>query len=375
MEYPSRNPMSIVAAVMPAPRVPVELREFAEPALHPDPRCCARTIRRSAAPTCTCGTAGSRACRIRSFPATSRSASPTRCAATSRGVDGRRVGEGDRVVFFDVHRTCGRCRACTVHAHADAVRGAPRLRHHRLGGRRPVRRLGAGDLSRAGRRRSRGCPTRCRSRLHRRRLRPADRGPRRSSAPRSRSATRCVVQGTGAVGLSAIALARLAGAAQVIAIGAPADRLALARAMGADVGDRHARDDRRPSGSTGVRDADRRRWAPTSSIEAGGIGARRRGRARSGARRRPLRHRRPLHRRRAERDQRAPADQPQAPGDPRLLGQRGRPLRARAAHARAPPRAMPWRAIGARTYALAELNEALADAEAMRLPKALVKPN
>src|SRR5215218_7347611 len=31
------------------------------------------------------------------------------------GIDGERLREGDRVVFFDVHRTCGRCRACTVH--------------------------------------------------------------------------------------------------------------------------------------------------------------------------------------------------------------------------------------------------------------------
>jgi L-iditol 2-dehydrogenase len=37
--------------------------------------------------------------------------------------------------------------------------------------------------------------------------------------------------------------------------------------------------------------------------------------------------------------------------------------------------AIPWRSIGATTYALSELNQALADAEAMRLPKALVKPN
>jgi hypothetical protein len=36
---------------------------------------------------------------------------------------------------------------------------------------------------------------------------------------------------------------------------------------------------------------------------------------------------------------------------------------------------VPWRAIGARTYTLSELNQALADAEAMRLPKALVKPH
>ena len=35
---------------------------------------------------------------------------------------------------------------------------------------------------------------------------------------------------------------------------------------------------------------------------------------------------------------------------------------------------VPWRDIGARTYPLNALNEALADAEAMRLPKALVDP-
>jgi L-iditol 2-dehydrogenase len=35
---------------------------------------------------------------------------------------------------------------------------------------------------------------------------------------------------------------------------------------------------------------------------------------------------------------------------------------------------VPWREIGARTYPLASLNEALADAESMRIPKALVNP-
>ena len=35
---------------------------------------------------------------------------------------------------------------------------------------------------------------------------------------------------------------------------------------------------------------------------------------------------------------------------------------------------VPWRAIGARVYPLTRLNEALADAEAMRLPKAVVDP-
>jgi L-iditol 2-dehydrogenase len=35
---------------------------------------------------------------------------------------------------------------------------------------------------------------------------------------------------------------------------------------------------------------------------------------------------------------------------------------------------VPWRDIGARTYGLDELNQALADAEALRIPKALVDP-
>jgi L-iditol 2-dehydrogenase len=37
-------------------------------------------------------------------------------------------------------------------------------------------------------------------------------------------------------------------------------------------------------------------------------------------------------------------------------------------------RHIPWRAIGGRVYPLSRLNEALADAEAMRLPKAVVDP-
>lgn len=43
-----------------------------------------------------------------------------------------------------------------------------------------------------------------------------------------------LVQGTGPVGLAAIAFARLRGAGAIVAIGAPADRLALARTFGAD---------------------------------------------------------------------------------------------------------------------------------------------
>jgi L-iditol 2-dehydrogenase len=44
-----------------------------------------------------------------------------------------------------------------------------------------------------------------------------------------------VVQGVGAIGLLTLGLAKLAGASRVIAVGAPAERLELARVFGADV--------------------------------------------------------------------------------------------------------------------------------------------
>ena len=150
------------------------------------------------------------------------------------GIDGSRLREGDRAVFFDVHRTCGRCRACTVHrtptrcsarrvygitdSASDglfggwsqfvylepgvAIAGLPPAISFEsyLGG-------GCGLLTAV-------------HILERAALRPGD---------------TVLVQGTGAVGLSAIALARLCGASTVYAIGAPAGRLELARRMGADV--------------------------------------------------------------------------------------------------------------------------------------------
>ena len=73
-------------------------------------------------------------------------------------------------------------------------------------------------------------------------------------------------------------------------------------------------------------------------------------------------------------DQRAPSDQPQAPRDSRVLGQRGPALPARALDSRARiPRFRFARSARSAT-ASRQLNEALADAEAMRIPKALVDP-
>ena len=152
---------------------------------------------------------------------------------TIAGLDGRTLREGDRAVFFDVHRSCGRCRACTVHrtptrcparrvygitdAAADGLYGGWAQAIYLepgVGIARLPDAVSFDDYIGAGC----GLLTAVHI-LERAALRPGD---------------TVLVQGTGAVGLSAVALARLGGAATVFAIGAPAARLELARRMGAD---------------------------------------------------------------------------------------------------------------------------------------------
>jgi len=149
------------------------------------------------------------------------------------GIDGSSLREGDRAVFFDVHRTCGRCRPCVVHRTptrcvARRVYGITDSAGDGLfGGWSQAIYLEPGvgvarlpdsvtfDEYIGG-----GCGLLTAVHIiERATLRPAD---------------SVLVQGTGAVGLSTIALARLSGASTIIAIGAPVDRLELARRMGAD---------------------------------------------------------------------------------------------------------------------------------------------
>jgi L-iditol 2-dehydrogenase len=148
-------------------------------------------------------------------------------------VTGSALQEGDRVAFFDVHRTCGRCLACTV---------------HRTPTRCPSRRVyGITDPA------TEGLLGGWTQKVY---LEPGVIVTRLPDAvtfeayigggcglltavhiiERShiRLGDRVVVQGAGAVGLSTAALARRAGAGQVIVVGAPDDRLALAKKMGAD---------------------------------------------------------------------------------------------------------------------------------------------
>src|SRR6185369_811059 len=106
--------MSILAAVMPGPREAVEIREFVEPALE-DGSVLLQTLYSE-----VCGTDvhiwHGRLAGV-PYPIIPGHVS-VGIAEKVRGevvaVDGRRVSEGDRLAFFDVHRTCGRCRACTV---------------------------------------------------------------------------------------------------------------------------------------------------------------------------------------------------------------------------------------------------------------------
>ncbi len=151
-----------------------------------------------------------------------------------RDADGRPLRGGEAVTFLDVHGTCGRCWFClvakastrcperrvygiTYGADEGLLGGWSELVHLRPGvriirlpqGLAPETVIGGGC----------GLPT-------------AFHAVERSDVLLGDTV---LVQGTGPVGLSAIALARLRGPHTVIAIGAPQVRLDAARRMGADL--------------------------------------------------------------------------------------------------------------------------------------------
>ncbi len=151
-----------------------------------------------------------------------------------RAYDGGRIAEGDLVVFYDVHRACGHCEACAV---THTPTRCPSRRVYGItdgaadglfGGWAEAIYLEPGVVA---------APL------------PASVTPEAYigggcglvtavhavERARVQLADTVLVQGVGAVGLSCIALAKLSGAARVIAIGAPDNRLALAARMGADL--------------------------------------------------------------------------------------------------------------------------------------------
>jgi len=363
---------SILAAVMPAPRRPIELREFPAPDLPPG-----SALLRTALSE-VCGTdvhlwhgrlAG---VPYPIIPGHVSAGILERVRGPLEGIDGHRLLEGDRVVFFDVHRTCGRCRACTVH-------GTPN--------RCPSRRVyGITDPA------AEGLFGGWAQAIY---LEPGVSAARLPDAVTFEDyigggcglmtsvhiverARIChgdvvVVQGTGAVGLSAIALAKLGGASSVVAIGAPADRLELARAMGADrVLDLASTsvDERLEA----VRAATQGDGADVVIEAAGSAAAVEEGLTltRDGGVYVVAGHYTNVGSSTINAHEQINRKHLEIRG---CWGSRAghflralRILERHAAH-------VPWRFIGARQYALNEINAALEDAEAMRIPKALVSPN
>lgn len=357
---------------MPAPLAPIEVREFAVPEL-PEGSGLLRTAYSE-----VCGTdvhlwhgrlAG---VPYPIIPGHVTAGVLDRARGPLNTIDGSRLKEGDRVVFFDVHRTCGRCMACTVN------RTPTRCASRRVYGITDSADDGLfGGWSQAvylepgvtlaklpdpvtfedyigG-----GCG-----------LLTAVHGIERAGIQLGDTV---VVQGTGAVGLSLVALARIAGAGTIVAIGAPAGRLELATRMGADATFDIAattEDERleRLSALTGGQLADVVIEASGSAkaVEEGPNLARNGGRCvivghytNAGDSR--LNAHEQINRKHLE-----------------IRGcwgsEAGHFLRALRMLERHASR-VPWHEIGAKTYALDELNVAIREAEALTVPKALVKPN
>jgi L-iditol 2-dehydrogenase len=225
--------MSVRAAVLPAPHAPVELWDMEDPPMEPG------SVLLETLVSEVCGTdVHLREGRLSGvpYPIIPGHVSVGR-VLEARGVDrdalGAPLAPGDVVTFYDVDRICGRCYHC-------AVAGQPN--------RCPSRRVYGITYSARD-----GLLGGWSERIY---LRPGVRvlklpdgltpddvigggcGLFTAFATVERSALEMgdvvLVQGAGAVGLSCAAFATLRGAARVILIGAPQDRLSLARALGAD---------------------------------------------------------------------------------------------------------------------------------------------
>ena len=361
----------ILAAVMPAPRQPIEIREYPRPDLPPG-GALLRTARSE-----VCGTDvhlwHGRLAGV-PYPIIPGHVSAGVLEAIRgplRGIDGVELREGDRAVFFDVHRTCGRCRACTVHhtptrctqrrvygitdSAADGLFGGWAQYIYLepgVGVARLPDSVGFDDYIGGGC----GLLTAVHI-LERAALRPAD---------------TVVVQGAGAVGLSAVALARIGGASSIFLIGAPAERLALGRAMGADeVFDLHATTP--GERLEAIRARTHGEGADVVIEAAGSARAIEEGfnLARDGGRYVVAGHYTDVG------DSTINVHQQINRKHLEIRGcwgsEAGHFLRALSLLERYAAR-VPWRAIGGKTYPLTGIGEALADAEAMRITKALVDP-
>lgn len=222
---------TIAAAVMPGPGAAVEVRAFPEPELEPGSALLAIELSE------VCGTdVHLRAGRLSGVPYPLIPGHVSvgrldRVRGPLRDVEGRPLAEGDRVTFLDVHRTCNACWHCLVakattrcperrvygitYGAADGLAGGWAEKLHLKPGTHIIRldRIDA-DAFMAG-----GCS-----------LPTAIHGVERAGIGLGDAV---VVLGAGPVGLSAVILARMAGALEVFCIGAPAHRLEAALDVGA----------------------------------------------------------------------------------------------------------------------------------------------
>ena len=356
---------------MPAPRAPITIREFDRPDLQPG-SALLRTARSE-----VCGTdvhlwhGRLSGVPYPIIPGHVSAGTLESIRGPLAALDGSRLREGDRAVFFDVHRTCGRCRACTVH-HTPTRCAARRVygitdsaSEGLFGGWSQYIYLEPGvgiarlpDAVHFDDYIGGGCG-----------LLTAVHIIERAGFQAGESV---LVQGVGAVGLSAIALAKLSGAAEIFAIGDPEPRLALARDMGAaltfslsasSAAERLAAVRDRTYGE-GVDVVIEAAGSPRA-IEEGVQLVRDGGRYvvaghYTDAGPSSLNAHHDINRKHLE-----------------IRGCWGSQVHHFAEAIRILERhaaTLPWRAIGQRTYPLTALNEALADAEAMRITKALVDP-
>jgi threonine dehydrogenase-like Zn-dependent dehydrogenase len=225
--------MSVRAVVLPAPNQAPELREFPDPVLEEG------AVLLETLASEVCGTDvhllhG----RLKGvpYPLIPGHVSVGRVLQTRgdvRDVEGETVRVGEIVTFLDVHRTCGHCWYCQI---AKASTRCPERRVYGITYSANEGLLGgwserilllpgvhivklpptlAPEVFMAG-----GCglPTA---------LHAVQRGE-------ITFGDTVVIQGAGPVGLCAVVFAQLQGASQIIVVGGPAHRLALARALGAD---------------------------------------------------------------------------------------------------------------------------------------------
>jgi L-iditol 2-dehydrogenase len=223
---------TVRVAVFPAPQQAVEVREIPEPDLEPGGARLAVELSE------VCGTdvhlAAGRLAGV-PYPLIPGHVTVGRLAEIRgelRDVHGRRLAEGDRITFLDVHRTCHACWFCLVakattrcparkvygitYGLADGLCGGwAEVLHLKPG----VHCLPLGDRVDPATFMAGGCalPTA---------IHALERGEVRLGET-------VLVLGTGPVGLSALVLARMLGAGRTLAIGAPEIRRAAARAMGA----------------------------------------------------------------------------------------------------------------------------------------------